>query len=122
MTTDLRAALRDAAALLRDDAQDHIDDARKMAAAPLLQMAERIEALSDAPPTVAELLASLPEPAGGRGPGSHRVEWEHDDMRIRALRYGLAGLIVERRLDGEWSRTNLNHADLNQPARLVEVA
>lgn len=48
MTTDLRAALRDAVALLREDAQDHIDDARKMAAAPLLEMAERITALADA--------------------------------------------------------------------------
>ena len=54
MTTDLRAALREAAALLREDAQDHIDDARKQAAAPLLQMAERLTALADAPPTVAE--------------------------------------------------------------------
>ena len=122
MTADLRAALRDAAALLREDAQDHIDDARKQAAAPLLQMAERLEVLADAPPTVAELLAALPDPPGGCGPGAHRVEWSHDDMRFRASRYGLAGLIVERCIDGEWrSRTNLNHADLTRPATLVEV-
>lgn len=110
MTTDLRAALRDAAnALARIGLRR---DAELIAS---------LRALADAPPTVAELLAALPEPPNGRGPGAHRVEWEHDDMRIRAMRYGLAGIVVERRLDGEWSRTNLNHADLTQPARLVEV-
>ena len=118
MTTDLRAALREAAAMLESYSEiGFYSDAAKARA----KVAE-FRALADAPPTVAELLAALPEPPNGRGPGAHRVEWEHDDMRIRAMRYGLAGIVVERRLDGEWSRTNLNHADLTQPARLVEVS
>ena len=115
MTADLRAALRAAVLILLDPVLRNDENARSEAA-------ERFRALADAPPTVAELLAALPDPPGGCGPGAHRVEWSHDDMRFRASRYGLAGLIVERCIDGEWrSRTNLNHADLTQPATLVEV-
>lgn len=109
MTDQLRAALRDLC--------DAVDGQRATSS----QRVAEYRALADSPPTVAELLAALPDPPGGRGPGAHRVEWSHDDEPIRASRYGLAGLVVERRLDGEWSRTYLNHADLTQPARLVEV-
>lgn len=124
MTTNLRAALRDAAGTLNTLARRSESSDRHPLVDPdeFYHAAKQYRAIADAPPTIAELLAALPEPPNGRGPGAHRVEWEHDDMRIRAMRYGLAGLVVERRLDGEWSRTNLNHADLTQPARLVEVA
>ena len=110
MTADLRAALRDAAALLREDAQDHIDDARKQAAAPLLQMAERLEALADAPPTVAELLPLVD--------ATHEVHW-NDGRRRAALVVDLVG--VEMRVVGRWEMSNLYAADITQPATLVEV-
>lgn len=110
MTTDLRAALRDAIALLREDAQDHIDDARKQAAAPLLQMAERLTALADAPPTVAELLPLVD--------ATHEVHW-NDGRRRAALVVDLVG--VEMRVVGRWEMSNLYAADLTQPATLVEV-
>ena len=110
MTADLRAALREAAALLREDAQDHIDDARKQAAAPLLQMAERLTALADAPPTVAELLPLVD--------ATHEVHW-NDGRRRAALVVDLVG--VEMRVVGRWEMSNLYAADLTQPATLVEV-
>ena len=110
MTADLRAALRDAAALLREDARDHIDDARKQAAAPLLQMAERLVALADAPPTVAELLPLVD--------ATHEVHW-NDGRRRAALVVDLVG--VEMRVVGRWEMSNLYAADLTQPATLVEV-
>ena len=110
MTTDLRTALREAAALLREDAQDHIDDARKQAAAPLLQMAERLTALADAPPTVAELLPLVD--------ATHEVHW-NDGRRRAALVVDLVG--VEMRVVGRWEMSNLYAADLTQPATLVEV-
>ena len=110
MTADLRAALREAAALLREDAQDHIDDARKQAAAPLLQMAERLVALADAPPTVAELLPLVD--------ATHEVHW-NDGRRRAALVVDLVG--VEMRVVGRWEMSNLYAADLTQPATLVEV-
>ena len=126
MTTDLRAALRDTAtawdALGMRAAQPECDSHPLVNPDHCAARARQLRALADAPPTVAELLAALPDPPGGCGPGAHRVEWSHDDMRFRASRYGLAGLIVERCIDGEWrSRTNLNHADLTRPATLVEV-
>ena len=110
MTTDLRAALRDAAALLREDAQDHIDDARKQAAAPLLQMAERLVALAEAPPTVAELLPLVD--------ATHEVHW-NDGRRRAALVVDLVG--VEMRVVGRWEMSNLYATDLTRPATLVEV-
>ena len=118
MTTDLRKILHTAA--VRLDSYSAIGFTSEGAATRAL--ADQLRTIADAPPTVAELLAALPDPPGGCGPGAHRVEWSHDDMRFRASRYGLAGLIVERCIDGEWrSRTNLNHADLTRPATLVEV-
>ena len=121
MTTDLRAALREAAALLREDAQDHIDDARKQAAAPLLQMAERLEALADAPPTVAELLPLVD--------ATHEVHASRCDVAIRFRLHRSArvpmppvdAIAAERHHQGLWWPTRMLPSDLTQPATLVEV-
>ena len=119
MTADLRAALRDAAALLREDAQDHIDDARKQAAAPLLQMAERLEALADAPPTVAELLPLVD--------ATHEVRWTTCGEERRIYSPDGGALVVVYRTGRapnhytSWHHMDLTVHDLTQPATLVEV-
>ena len=142
MTTALRAALRAAAAILREDAQDHIDDARKQAAAPLLQMAERLEALADAPPTVAELQVDPRVIAG-----SHAfVMRSTPDMppEFVAIRWGRGEVDAwngPQEIEGWWflpcdeaiASVDLADgwelyqgqnppSDLTKPARLVEVA
>ena len=117
MTTDLRAALREAAALLREDAQEHIDDARKQAAAPLLQMAERLEALADAPPTVAELLPLVD--------ATHEVRWvAADGFLWRAALVNTDGgdrVSFDILDSGEWSAYCPLASDFARPATLVEV-
>lgn len=110
MPTDLRAALRDAAAML--DSYSEIgfySDAAKARA----KVAE-FRALADAPPTVAELLPMVD--------AEHDVEWtgaDGDPWR--------AALGDHDRIDFMWRDRHgwnpgvMMPADLTQPARLVEV-
>lgn len=111
MPTDLRAALR--AALNMIHAYDGGVSADSEIAA--------YRAIADAPPTVAELLPMLPVTVIGNKPP--RVEWVgFDGAESRARRTGAIGLRVEiKGSDGKWKPSTLCHADLAQPARLVEV-
>lgn len=104
MTTDLRAALREAIFII-----GHF---------PTTQLADeavgRLKALADAPPTVAELLPMVD--------AEHDVEWtgaDGDPWR--------AALGDHDRIDFMWRDRHgwnpgvMMPADLTQPARLVEV-
>lgn len=130
MTTDLRAALCDDRAALAWLARDlrrtfhdmhDADDDVKAAHAKAVAAVDRLVALADAPPTVAELLAALRSPSLH---GRQFVEWQSadDGDRMRARRSGARGFVVENSIDGAiWHRSSLTHSDLTQPATLVEV-
>ena len=114
MPTELRAALRDAAAML--DSYSEIgfySDAAKARA----KVAE-FRALADAPPTVAELLPMVD--------ATHEVRWtSRSGTLCRCLlddRGGIRAFAVERQgSSGRWLADLLRPSDLTQPARLVEV-
>ncbi len=106
MPTDLRAALRDAADIIRD--QLAMPD-------PFAERIERqLRALADAPPTVAELLPLVD--------ATHEVYWQAhgEDRRIYAPDGG--ALAVEYRTGRmRWTEARLTVFDLRRSGRLVEV-
>lgn len=113
-TTDLRAALREAAAMLESYSEiGFYSDAAKARA----KVAE-FRALADAPPTVAELLPMVD--------ATHRLEWTDadDDERIAQLE----GTVIKSyfRSPGKgadaWSPIGLLASDTTRPAKLVEVS
>lgn len=111
-TTDLRAALREAAAMLESYSEiGFYSDAAKARA----KVAE-FRALADAPSTVAELLA--------RVDAGHEVRWSVNDEERRAIDGGDGQIHFQWRTgDGSrWRDRIVNHADLTAPARLVEVS
>ena len=116
MPTELRAALRDAAAML--DSYSEIgfySDAAKARA----KVAE-FRALADAPPTVAELLPMVD--------ATHAEEWTATGGERMRIRLDVTGAQPFHRVecfcvsDGEWFGVALGPDDMNQPARLVEVS
>lgn len=104
MTTDLCAALRDAAnALARIGLRRDAD------------LIASLRAIADAPPTVAELLPMVD--------ATHEARWEAhgEERRIYAPDGGT--LATEYRTSRtRWTETRLTVFDLRRPARLVEVA
>ena len=121
MPTDLRAALRDAAEMLESYSEiGFYSDAAKARA-----KAADLRALADAPPTVAELVISLPAPKTGAPRMAVEWTWPVNGLTFRARRSGSFGLVVERNEGGAvgWRPVKgLCHADLTAPARLVEVS
>ena len=112
-TTDLRAALRDAAALLESYAE--IGFASEGAEARV--KAADLRAIADAPPTVAELLPLVD--------ATHRVEFADgcgDERRIVRSETGGRSLLGCYGPGGEWLPSDLLIEDLHRPAKLVEVA
>jgi len=113
MPTELRAALRDAAAML--DSYSEIgfySDAAKARA----KVAE-FRALADAPPTVAELLP--------RVDATHVIRFVDrggDPRMIVRSETGAPTLMGNYGRGGEWLPSELLIDDLTQPARLVEVS
>ena len=111
MTTELRAALRDAAAML--DSYSEIgfySDAAKARA----KVAE-FRALADAPPTVAELLP--------RVDATHEVHWEAHGEERRVYAPDGGALATEYRTGRmRWTESHLTVFDLRRPGRLVEVS
>ncbi|MBP9863600.1 MAG: hypothetical protein KBD62_36975 [Kofleriaceae bacterium] len=110
MPTDLRAALRDLLTTRDEDEQER-----------LARLEAAIAALTDTPPTVAELLPMVD--------ATHEVRWtafDDAETEVRA-RIGRDGggndvICVEWRLnDGAWEECQVYVADLTQHARLVEV-
>lgn len=119
MTTDLRAALREALQMAAD-------------ALPLIPEVSvrdafaRLVAIADAPPTVAELLLLVD--------ATHEVRWTDSDgddscATTEGETDSEARVLVFRRAPGwdgadheGWSLSNMHRCDLTQPARLVEVA
>lgn len=110
-TTDLRAALREAAnALARIGLRRDAD------------LIASLRAIADAPPTVAELLPMVD--------ATHEAWWTafddgETDCRARIGRDDGGNDIVtfEWRFNGgEWEECQLYSADRDQPARLVEVS
>lgn len=108
MTTDLRAALREAAnALARIGLRR---DAELIAS---------LRALAYAPPTVAELLPMVD--------ATHEVRWQSasaPDVTLRARLGTARGIVFEARLDDRsaWVAICALPSDITQPARLVEVS
>jgi hypothetical protein len=118
--TDLRAALRDAAAALTSEAANkratiHADVFGDALPSRYDEIAARCRALADAPPTVAELLPMVD--------ATHEVRWEAhgEERRIYAPDGGT--LATEYRTSRtRWTETRLTVFDLRRPARLVEVS
>ena len=115
MPTELRAALRDAAAMLDSYSEIgfHSDAAKARA-----KVAE-FRALGDAPPTVAELLPMVD--------ATHEAWWQSasaPDVTLRARLDTVRGIVFEARLDDRsaWVAICALPSDLTQPARLVEVS
>lgn len=101
MTTDLRAALREAA--------DHLNDI-----APGADIAVRLRTLADAPLTAVELLPLVD--------ATHEVRWvdaDGDEWRAFAIGGGRPIGFAFKRKSGHWY--DGNPCDLTSPARLVEV-
>ena len=123
MPTDLRAALREAAAALASEAANKratINVAVFGDALPSRYdaIAARLRALADASPTVAELLAMVD--------AGHEVRWQSasaPDVTLRARLDTVRGIVFEARLDDRaaWVAICALPSDLTQPARLVEV-
>lgn len=109
-TTDLRAALREAAAMLESYSEiGFYSDAAKARA----KVAE-FRALADAPPTVAVL--PLVD-------ATHEVHWEaHGEERRICAPDGGALATEYRTSRTRWTETRLTVFDLRRPARLVEVS
>ena len=83
-----------------------------------LAAAERIRAIADAPPTVAELLPMVD--------ATHEVRWQSasaPDVTLRARLGTARGIVFEARLDDRsaWVAICALPSDITQPARLVEV-
>lgn len=128
--TNLRAALRDDRATLvwlaRDlrrafhDMHDADDDVRAAHAGAIAAM-DRLVALADAPPTVAELLPLVD--------ATHEVHASRSGIAIRFRLHRSARvpmppvdtIVVERHHQGLWWPTRILPSDITQPARLVEV-
>ena len=117
-TTDLRAALREAAAMLESYSEiGFYSDAAKARA----KVAE-FRALADAPPTVAELLS--------RVDATHEVHWtDADGDEWRAIHVDSDGgsrIAIEMRSrdkqDNWWFTHYPLASDFLLPARLVEVS
>ena len=126
MPTDLRAALREAAAALASEAANKRATIHAAVFGDALPsrydaIAARLRALADASPTVAELLPMVD--------AWHEARWtafDDAETEVRA-RIGRDGggndvICVEWRLnDGAWEECQVYVADLTQHARLVEV-
>lgn len=117
MTTDLRAALRDAAGTLNTLAHRSESSDRHPLVDPdeFYHAAKQYRAIADAPPTVAELLPMVD--------ATHEVRWEAhgEERRIYAPDGGT--LATEYRTSRtRWTETRLTVFDLRRPARLVEVS
>ena len=111
MITDLRAALRDAAALLESYAE--IGFASEGAEARV--KAADLRALADTPPTVAELLP--------RVDATHEVHWEAHGEERRVYAPDGGAIVAEYRTGRmRWMEAHLTVFDLRRPARLVEVS
>ena len=111
MTTDLRAALREAAAMLESYSEiGFYSDAAKARA----KVAE-FRALADTQPTVAELLPMVD--------ATHEVHWEAhgEERRVHAPDGG--AIVAEYRTGRmRWTESHLTVFDLRRPGRLVEVS
>ncbi len=110
MPTDLRAALRDAAAMLARVKPIDLnvgDDPHGLA--------ERCRALADAPPTVAELLPIID--------ATHRVRWLTDGDHHEAYADHRGRLVVSilGADDRHAQFTDIEIEDLRRPGRLVEA-
>lgn len=116
MPTELRAALRDAAAML--DSYSEIGFASEGAEARV--KAADLRALADTPPTVAELLPMVD--------ATHAEEWTATGGERMRIRLDVTGTQPFHRVecfcvsDGEWFGVALGPDDMNQPATLVEVS
>ena len=123
MPTDLRAALREAAAALTSEAANKRATIHAAVFGDALPsrydaIAARLRALADASPTVAELLPMVD--------ATHEVRWtSRSGTLCRCLlddRGGIRAFAVERQGScGRWLADLLRPSDLTQPARLVEV-
>lgn len=115
-TTDLRAALRDAA----DTLDMYSEIGFVLERATVRAIATRLRTIADAPPTVAELLPLVD--------ATHTEEWTAttgEKMRIRLDTGGQAPVYrVEywNTAGTRWMTSILGPEDMNQPARLVEVS
>lgn len=119
MTTDLRAALRDAAGTLNTLARRSESSDRHPLVDPdeFYHAAKQYRAIADAPPTVAELLPLVD--------ATHRVEFADgcgDERRIVRSETGGLSLLGCYGPGGEWLPSDLLIEDLHRPAKLVEVA
>lgn len=105
--TDLRAALRDAADIIRDELA--MPD-------PFADSIERkLRALADAPPTVAELLP--------RVDATHEVHWEAHGEERRVYAPDGGAIVAEYRTGRmRWMEAHLTVFDLRRPAKIVKVA
>ena len=120
MTTDLRAALRDAAGTLNTLARRSESSDRHPLVDPdeFYHAAKQYRAIADAPPTVAELLPMVD--------ATHEVRWQSasaPDVTLRARLGTARGIVFEARLDDRsaWVAICALPSDITQPARLVEV-
>lgn len=122
MTTDLRAALRDAAGTLNTLARRSESSDRHPLVDPdeFYHAAKQYRAIADAPPTVAELLPMVD--------ATHAEEWTATGGERMRIRLDVTGAQPFHRVecfcvsDGEWFGVALGPDDMNQPATLVEVS
>ena len=123
MTTDLRAALRDAAGTLNTLARRSESSDRHPLVDPdeFYHAAKQYRAIADAPPTVAELLPMVD--------ATHEVRWtDADGDEWRAVEADVDGgprIAIEMRGSDQAGVWWFGHyplaSDLTAPARLVEV-
>ena len=112
MPTDLRAALRDAAAMLARVKPIDLnvgDDPHGLA--------DRCRALADAPPTVAELLPLVDATHEARWTDADGTEWG----AVHADSDGGSRIAIEMRCHRGWMIYYPLASDILLPARLVEV-